>query len=521
MLSLLRRSFTVRALLPLTALLVVIAALSVAGVSAMTREMAREELGSRARLLATVVSDGSGEIMWNMDSQAATALLGALAADGDYVFSRLTGTDGKVFASHGRTDAAAGELIVETAEVRYGKGAKSSVVGRLELGLSPARVFARIEETTAGIAAKGAVALAFVLAAFVLILRGITRPILRLTATMSALAGGDTAAPVTDTARTDEIGRMAAAVITFRDNAIAKLRLEAEQQRLERAAEEERQRALRTIAATFEADVRGVLRQLEETAHAMAGSADMVHGTAGSNTELSHAAANAADHVSANVQTVATAVEQLASSIKEIAVQSQSSLSVSSDAASRTQVAVEKVQALVGAANRIGDVVTLINSIASQTNLLALNATIEAARAGEAGKGFVVVANEVKLLAAQTAKATGEISQQIGAIQASTGGTAADITEIAGIIDNVSRIGSTIAAAVEEQNVATAQISHAVVAAAQGTQRLQENVRAVAGSAARNGDAARLLMDAITSLQGSHAALQVRIDGFVSKIEAA
>ena len=179
------------------------------------------------------------------------------------------------------------------------------------------------------------------------------------------------------------------------------------------------------------------------------------------------------------------------------------------------------MEGLAVAVERIGAVVELINSIASQTNLLALNATIEAARAGEAGKGFVVVANEVKLLAAQTAKATGEISQQIGAIQASTGGTAADITEIAGIIDNVSRIGSTIAAAVEEQNVATAQISHAVVAAAQGTQRLQENVRAVAGSAARNGDAARLLMDAITSLQGSHAALQVRIDGFVSKIEAA
>ncbi|UEM19894.1 methyl-accepting chemotaxis protein [Skermanella mucosa] len=521
MLTIFRRSFAVQALAQITILLVALAAVTVVGLSTMSRNLAREDLAERARLLATIASGGSGEIMWNMDDQAAIGLLGALASDDDYVYSRLTGADGSVFAEHGDVRAANADLIVESAPVVYGQGTKSKTVGTLELAVSLKGVYARIERTTGRIVLVGVIAMVCLLLALTIILRRITRPIEIMTGTMTALAEGDVHTHIPATRRRDEIGRMAAAVVTFRDNAIEKTRLEQERERLKQEAELARRKSLRDVAETFECDVRGVLSLLESTSSAMASSATVVHGTADSNSHMSGAASVAADRVSANVQTVAAAVEQLAASIREIAARSLNSHTVSMEAARRAQEAVEKVKNLVGAAGRIGDVVSLINSIAAQTNLLALNATIEAARAGEAGKGFVVVANEVKQLAAQTARATGEITQHIGAIQASTDGTAADITEVANIIDNVSRISSVIAAAVEEQNAATSEISRAVTSAAQGTQELQENVREVAGSAERNGLAAVDLMEAIQTLEQSFGSLQDRVQGFVSKLQAA
>ncbi|WP_037458557.1 methyl-accepting chemotaxis protein [Skermanella stibiiresistens] len=521
MLALFRRSFAVQALAQITILLIALAAVTIVGLSTMSRNMAREELADRARLLATIVSGGSGEMMWNMDNQAAVGLLGALASDRDYVYSRLTVGKGEVFASHGDTGNAASDLVVESAPVMYGAGDKRKSIGTLELAVSPKGVFAKIAHTTDRIVLVGAIALVCLLLAFTLILRRITRPIEIMTTTMTALADGDTAAHIPATRRLDEIGRMAKAVATFRDNAIAKIQLEMDRERLKREAEIERRQSLRMVAASFESEVSGVLGLLGTTASAMTSSASVVQGTADDNNSLSGAASVAADRVSANVQTVAAAVEQLAASIREIASRSLNSHTVSIEAARRAQDAVEKVKNLVGAASRIGDVVTLINSIAAQTNLLALNATIEAARAGDAGKGFVVVANEVKQLAAQTARATGEISQHIGAIQASTGGTAADITEVANIIGSVSQISSVIAAAVEQQNAATSEISRAVTSAAQGTQELQENVRDVASSAERNGAAAVVLMGSIHSLQQSFDTLQSGVRGFVSKLEAA
>jgi methyl-accepting chemotaxis protein len=181
----------------------------------------------------------------------------------------------------------------------------------------------------------------------------------------------------------------------------------------------------------------------------------------------------------------------------------------------------DRVSDLSKAASRIGDVVELINTIAGQTNLLALNATIEAARAGEAGRGFAVVASEVKALAEQTAKATGEIGQQISGIQTATLESVAAIKGISGTIERLSEISSAIAAAVEEQGVATQEISRNVQQAARGTQQVSSNITEVERGASETGSASSQVLSAAQSLAGDSSRLKLEVGKFLSGVRAA
>ena len=196
------------------------------------------------------------------------------------------------------------------------------------------------------------------------------------------------------------------------------------------------------------------------------------------------------------MQSVASATEQMASSVNEISRQVQESARMAGEAVDQARTTNDRVGELSKAAARIGDVVELINTIAGQTNLLALNATIEAARAGEAGRGFAVVASEVKALAEQTAKATGEIGQQITGIQAATQDSVNAIKEISGTIERLSEISSTIAAAVEEQGAATQEISRNVQQAAHGTQQVSSNITDVQRGATETGSASSQVLTA-------------------------
>ena len=302
---------------------------------------------------------------------------------------------------------------------------------------------------------------------------GITRPMMRLNSALGKMAGGNLDVVIPGTGRGDEIGDLAKTVTVIRENAEQKARDEAEAKaKQDQIAAKQRKADMIKLADEFEGAVGEIVETVSSASTELEASAGTLTTTAERAQELTTVVAAASEEASTNVQSVASATEELSSSVNEISRQVQESARMASEAVDQARTTNDRVSELSKAAARIGDVVELINTIAGQTNLLALNATIEAARAGEAGRGFAVVASEVKALAEQTAKATGEIGQQITGIQAATQESVGAIKEISGTIEKLSEISSTIAAAVEEQGAATQEISRNVQQAAQGTQQV-------------------------------------------------
>ncbi|HEY9079780.1 methyl-accepting chemotaxis protein [Magnetovibrio sp.] len=350
------------------------------------------------------------------------------------------------------------------------------------------------------------------------IVTGITRPVVGLTATMRTLADGDTSVHVSGTHRGDEIGSMSQAVEVFKENMIKNQHMAAEQEK-ENAAKEQKRIAMENMASRFETDVTGVLREVSSASSTLQGTAESMAATAEETSKQSTVVAAAAEEASTNVQTVASAAEELSSSISEISRQVSQSTQVAGAAVHEVEGANEKVQGLAEAANKIGEVVALITDIADQTNLLALNATIEAARAGEAGKGFAVVASEVKNLANQTAKATEEISNQIGGIQGATQDAVQAIKSIGGTIGQMSEIASAIAAAVEEQGAATQEIARNVEQAAAGTGEVTSNISGVNEAANETGQAAEMVLSAVTTLTAESDKLSHQVQDFLTGLK--
>jgi methyl-accepting chemotaxis protein len=297
------------------------------------------------------------------------------------------------------------------------------------------------------------------LAVSIIVARRITRPLQQMTITMNALARGGLAVVVTGLDRHDEIGEMAKAVEVFKSNLVARQALEAEARETEARTVAVREADMHKLADDFENAVGEIAETVSSASTELEGFAGTLTTTADHAQELATMVAAASEEASTNVQSVASATEEMASSVNEISRQVQESARMASEAVDQARTTNDRIGELSKAAVRIGDVVELINTIAGQTNLLALNATIEAARAGEAGRGFAVVASEVKALAEQTAKATGEIGQQVGSIQGATQESVGAIREISGTIERLSEISSAIAAAVEEQGAATQEVS--------------------------------------------------------------
>jgi methyl-accepting chemotaxis protein len=363
--------------------------------------------------------------------------------------------------------------------------------------------------------------LLFTIAVSMFVARGITRPLRRMTGTMNDLAGGKLDVEVPGIGRHDEIGEMANAVEVFKSNAVARGALEVEQKQAETRAVARRQADMRKMADDFEGAIGAIIQTVSVASSQLEISAGNLSSTAERGEQLATMVAAASEEASTNVQSVASATEEMSSSVNEISRQVQESARMANEAVGQAHTTNNRVGELSKAAARIGDVVELINSIAGQTNLLALNATIEAARAGEAGRGFAVVASEVKALAEQTAKATGEIGQQISGIQAATHDSVGAIREISGTIEKLSEISSTIAAAVEEQGAATQEISRNVQQAAMGTQQVSSNISDVQRGASETGSASSQVLSASQSLSGDSNRLKLEVGKFLSSVRAA
>jgi len=351
--------------------------------------------------------------------------------------------------------------------------------------------------------------------------RSISKPLGELGARMQALAEGELDGDIPGIGRGDEIGVMAATVQIFKDNAVRIRGLEQAEAENQKRGAAERRAAMESLADDFERSVSGIVHSVSTAATGMQGTAQLMTATASDASARAATVSSASESASNNVGTVASAAEELSSSVAEISRQVARSSEIASKAVQDAQRTNGIVQALSTGAEKIGEVVKLIHSIAAQTNLLALNATIEAARAGESGRGFAVVASEVKALANQTAKATEEISAQVAAMQSSTSDAVASIGGIGETIGKMSEITTSIATAIDQQGDATREIARNIQQVAAGSGEINANIGSVTSAAAATGTAAYDVLANAKELDNQSGMLRNAVDQFLAKVRAA
>jgi len=425
----------------------------------------------------------------------------------------------------GRTDQG-GRILVDEFDIKLTDTLDRLMIVTRDIDRSLAegeiRAEARFQRALWVTLAVGLLGMALVMAlSFWLSRAGISGPLKRIVEIMTRLADGELGVTPGGQDRRDEIGGICRAVAVFRNNMQEAERLRGAQEAMKARAEQEKREAMARLADEFAASMEGVVRQLAESAERMRRAAQGLNSVADQTNRQTSTVAQEAEQAAENVNTVAAAAEELSASIQEISRRVAESSRIAGDAVLEAERSNATVQGLVEAAARIGDVVNLINAIAGQTNLLALNATIEAARAGEAGKGFAVVANEVKQLATQTARATEEIGSQITRMQAAAGTAAQAIQGVGGTIGRISEIVTTIAAAVEQQGAATSEIAHSVAQAASGTSTVSATIGDVTRAAAETGSLAEDVLGAANGLVAESNNLHGHVEAFVARVRAA
>jgi methyl-accepting chemotaxis protein len=355
----------------------------------------------------------------------------------------------------------------------------------------------------------------------ILVVRRGMKPLQSVTHALTELAGGNLETEVGHTQRTDEIGTIARALDVFKVAAIDRKRLEEEQKAAQARAAGERRQELQRFVAEFETAVGGIIDSVSHSSKEFEDVAGKLAATARTTEQMSGKAAHASEQASSDVRSAAAAAEELSSSIAEITRQVQESNRIAAEAVKQASATDQRIADLSQAGAHIGDVVKLITSIAEQTNLLALNATIEAARAGDAGRGFAIVAQEVKTLAGQTAKATEEISAHIANMQTATADSVVAIKEIGATIGQMSEIAGAIAAAVNQQGTATQQIARDVQSAATGTADAAAGSTDVAKGSSETGTASSRLLASAQALSGEGGHLKREVEKFLHSVRAA
>ena len=496
-------------------------------------QKATQNLGEQQKSTNFLV-DEMLKLSHEMENRAPIEKLRSLAANYEKAAQQIARVRGEAVAASGADGATRAAKLNEDA-IRMAREITLPIAGELDVVIGQIADYARhkSEEKNALAAAQmrsseqlailvGAFAALVLVCSWLMSFLTVARPIRALTVAMDKLAGGDFSVVLPGLGRKDEVGGVAAAVEKFKLVSEQKAREEAEAKiRQDQIAAAQRKAEMHKLADSFEAAIGEIVDTVSSAATELEASASTLTSTAARGQELTTMVAAASEEASTNVQSVASATEELSSSITEISRQVQESARVAGDAVSQARTTTDRVGDLSAAAARIGDVVELINTIAGQTNLLALNATIEAARAGEAGRGFAVVASEVKALAEQTAKATGEIGQQIASIQTATDHSVGAIKDISHTIEKLSEISSTIAAAVEEQGAATQEISRNVQQAAAGTHQVSSNITDVQHGASETGSASAQVLAAAQSLSGDSQRLKLEVGKFLSTVRAA
>ena len=350
--------------------------------------------------------------------------------------------------------------------------------------------------------------------------RGVVRRLVGLQNSMKSVAAGELTTEIA-TGGSDEIADMAAALQVFKGNMLESNRLRAERSETEMRARTQRSAEMRKLADEFEAAVGEIVRTVSTASTELEASAITLTKTAEQTGQLSGRVEAASEEASSNVKSVAAATDEMAASIGEISRQVQESNRIAGEAVNQAEATDARINELSKAALRIGDVVNLITTIAEQTNLLALNATIEAARAGDSGRGFAVVAQEVKALAAQTARATNEISSQIAGMQLATQESVVAIKQIGTTIGRISEIAATIATSVEQQGGATQEIARNVEQAARGTSEVATNIVDVNKGARETGSASAQVLSSAQSLSGESNRLKLEVGKFLDTVRSA
>ncbi|WP_068083121.1 methyl-accepting chemotaxis protein [Polycladidibacter stylochi] len=397
---------------------------------------------------------------------------------------------------------------------------QNNVIGILYVGVQKARVEAATYSVIQGLLISE-VALALLLTLFAALgARHLLRPITEMTQCLRLLAKNQQDLHIPYMNRFDEIGRMAKAIVVLDQNNNERLALQKQKEK-EQSEKEIRHKKREELLMQFDKDVQLMLKQMSDQSQQLESTARVLNGVAEESSTSSNTASTSSQEVSANVQTVATAAEELSTTIEEISRQVGETSRVVQETADSVVSTNSQVNHLDGSAQKIGEVINLIQDIAEQTNLLALNATIEAARAGDMGRGFAVVASEVKELASQTAKATTEISEQIMEVQGASKQAVVAIDAITQSIGDVSNYAANMATAMSQQGAATSEISQNVQLAAVGTQNVADNIERVSNQVRETRSSASFVLDASHSLSEQAINLRDTVHSFMASVRTA